>query len=74
MKMHEYLFDVKLFAAIRVKARTEDEARKLIFDHIDAADCNFGSWPNGDPITGEASIDDSEIQEMPCVEIDGEAL
>ena len=69
--MHEYLFDVKMFAAIRVKAGNEKEARELVRECLECADANFGAWPNGDPILGEASVDDDE---MPLIEIDGEAV
>ena len=67
--MKEYAFDVKLFAAIRVKAESKKEAIALLRQHVDAASCNFGAWPNGDPILGEASVDDDEPY---CFEIDGE--
>lgn len=68
---HEYAFDVKLFATVRVNAATEAEARAMIREHIECADANFGAWPNGDPILAEASVDDDEI---PLIEIDGEAV
>lgn len=67
--MNEYAFDVKMFAAIRVKAPSIDEARQLVRDRVNAADCNAGSWPNGDPILFEASVDDDDL--MPCYEING---
>lgn len=65
----EFAFDVKLFAAIRVKASSEHEARQIIREHLHCADANFGAWPNGDPILAEATVDDDEF---PLVEIDGE--
>lgn len=70
--MHEYLFDVKLFAAVRVKANSEREARNLLNSVFDCADCNAGAWPNGDPITFEASQDNPD--EDTVVEIDGNAV
>jgi len=70
--MHEYLFDVKLFAAVRVKAASEKEARAMLRKAFDCADCNAGAWPNGDPITFEASQDDPD--EDTLVEIDGENI
>lgn len=60
MKIHEYAFDVKMFAAIRVRATSETEARKLMSEHVSAIDCTAGDWPNGTPITFETSIDDEE--------------
>ena len=66
--MHEYAFDVTLSAAIRVKADTEDAARALLKETIDAADANLGSWANGAPILCEASLE--SINEL--YEVDGE--
>lgn len=69
MAEHEYLFDVKLFTAIRVKAASEEAARKKLNTYFDCADVNFGADEKGNPITGEASIDgDADL-----VEVDGEA-
>lgn len=67
---NEYLFDVKLFAAIRVKAPDEKTARAMIAKHIEVADCNFGSWPDGEPITGEASTDGP----ADLIEVNGNAI
>ena len=66
--MNEYLFDVKLFATIRVKAASEGEAVSILKDILDAASCNLGAFPNGDPILCEASIDG----EPDLIEINGE--
>jgi len=70
--MHEYLFDVKLFAAIRVRAKSEAAARKLIGEHVNGSLANVGSWPNGDPILFEVHQDDGENDDL--IEIDGEAV
>jgi hypothetical protein len=67
-EQHEYLFDLKLFASIRVKAATPEEARKLLLEHLECANINAGAWPNGDPITGEVSPDG----EVDLIEVDGE--
>ncbi len=67
--MNEYLFDVNLFATIRIKAESEDEARAMILDHLDCACVNAGVWPNGDPILFEASA----RGELPLIEINGES-
>ena len=53
----EFLFDVKMFASIRVKATSEREARRMLGEALDCADSNLGSWPNGDPILCEMSRD-----------------
>jgi hypothetical protein len=68
--LHEYAFDVKLLAAIRVKAKSLDEARAMLNEHLQCADANFGAWPDGTPINAEASIDgDGDLYE-----VDGELL
>lgn len=62
---HEFLFDVKLFAAIRVTAASEAEARQKLAGALDCADTNFGAWPDGTPILAEASMDgDADLQEV----------
>ena len=66
---HEYSFDVRLAAAIRVRALSEAEARDLLQTHINVADCNGGAWPDGSPILFEASVDDCDPY---LYEIDGE--
>ena len=66
--MNEYLFDINLFATIRVKAESEDEARTLILNHLDCAYVNAGTWPNGDPILFEASA----RGDFNLIEINGE--
>ena len=53
-----YLFDVRLFASIRVPAENLADARRQLRDKIECAECNFGTWENGDPIIAEATIDD----------------
>jgi hypothetical protein len=65
--LHEYAFDVKLFASLRVKAATEEEAREKLRSALDCADTHFGQL-DGEPLTAEASIDG----EPELYEIDGE--
>ena len=67
--MADYLFDVKLFAAIRVTAESESEARENVRMNIDGATANLGCWDTGEPILAEVSIDG----EIELIEIDGEA-
>ncbi len=57
--MREFLFDMKLFASIRVQAGTADEAREMIVAAMDCADAHFGFWPNREPIMGECSLADA---------------
>lgn len=68
--MPEFLFDVKLFVSVRVQAETEAEGRRLLADAMECATINAGSWPNGEPVLGEASQDG----EADLIEIDGEAV
>lgn len=69
--VHEYAFDVKLCAAIRIRANSQAEALATLHDCVDTMDCNGGMWPNGAPILFEASIDDCSPL---CFEIDGEPV
>lgn len=68
--MPEFLFDVKLFASVRVQAETEAEGRRLLAETLDCATINAGSWPNGEPIVAEASADGA----ADLLEIDGAAV
>ena len=73
MRQHEFAFDVKLFAAIRVKANTEAEARAILKAAIDCAEANLGAWPDGSPILCEVSLDDVDdgaLYEVDGIEID----
>lgn len=70
--MHEYLFDVKLFASVRVKAATEEEAVARLRADLDGASANLGVWAAGpeinEPILAEVSLDDEDPD---LVEVDG---
>lgn len=66
---HEYAFDIKLLAAIRVRANSEAEARAKLRDALQCADSNFGQTSDGQTLTAEATIDG----ELDLYEIDGEA-
>lgn len=67
-KMHEYTFDVKLFATINIKAETEDKARELLEQALDRGELDCGLI-DGRPIKGNIAPDgDHEL-----IEVDGEA-
>ncbi|KVR89512.1 hypothetical protein [Burkholderia vietnamiensis] len=68
---HEYAFDCTLTAAIRVKGTSREAAEANLRAAMDAADCNAGAWPNGDPILFEASVNDSVLA---LYEMDGESV
>jgi hypothetical protein len=57
---NEYAFDCTFTAAIRVKAKTREQAVAILRDVLTAADCNAGVWPNGAPVLFEASLNDSK--------------
>lgn len=55
--MPEFAFDVNLRASLRVEAEDEATARAILAESLNCADSNFGAWPDGSPITAEASMD-----------------
>lgn len=66
---HEYAFDCTLTAAIRVKGVTREAAEVHLRAAMDAADCNGGSWRNGEPILFEASVNEGALY---LYQVDGE--
>lgn len=66
---HEYLFDVKLFASLRITTPSVSEARSILNDVLGCATINCGALPDGSPLVGEASPDDGGFD---LIEIDGE--
>lgn len=71
LQKHEFAFDCTLTTALRVKATSRDEAERRILAIMDAAECNGGAWPNGDPVLFEASVNDHPLK---LYEIDGEPV
>lgn len=55
--MAKVLLDVTLLASIRVEAESVEEARAILQRAIDCNTANLGSFPNGDPILCEVSIE-----------------
>lgn len=77
--MHEYLFDVKLFAAVRVTAPDLQAARKAMLRSIDCLDLSEVAIDGINSTLGqsvritEASISqDGEDENMMPAEIDGD--
>ena len=70
--MKNYLFDVKIFASLRIDAESEEAAWKKLTSLLDCASANFGADETGDPIIAEVSLDTEDGGEL--VEIDGEAV
>lgn len=64
----EYLFDVKLFATVRINATDERAARAKLARLFDCAAVNAGEM-DGQPVIFDASLDGSDL-----VEVDGEPL
>ena len=69
-KLREFAFDVTLAAAIRVQAASLEEVHTIVKTTIEASDANLGSWPNGDAILAEVSVDG----EADLFEINGTTL
>lgn len=65
---HNYLFDVKLFATVRIDASTQAEAENHLRRLLDCATCNAGELPDGSPLIIDISIDG----DLDLVETDGE--
>ena len=57
MKTHEYAFDVKLNAVIRIKAKTAHQAR-LQLNHIDSEDVMHTC--SNEALITEVSVDDCD--------------
>lgn len=73
--MPNYLFDLRLWASVRVDAENESAGRAMIKAALDCADVNAGAWPDGSPILFEASLDDDDCSDegaMVLIEVDGE--
>lgn len=64
---HEYMFDVRLFASIRVRATCPSEARKMLAKSLDCETVTLGKWPDGSPINAEVSADD----DADLIQVDG---
>ena len=58
--MKRYSFDLELTGAITIPANSQQEAETILKTLFDCADCNVGSFPNGDPATAEISLADGE--------------
>jgi hypothetical protein len=66
----EYAFDVTLSACVRLKATSEEQARKLLRATLDCLDVSRHTLPT-DFVIGEASIVDEPGEET-LFEVDGE--
>ena len=69
--MSLFLYDVKLFATVRVRANSEQEARSALRGEIDGAEVTIGTAPGGEPITAQLSVDDEHPE---LVEVNGVAV
>lgn len=70
VELHEYAFDVKLFAVVRVKAANQQEAVTRMRKVIDAADVS--SLPKDVGLTEFSLEEDGEDENEEPFEIDGE--
>jgi hypothetical protein len=67
---HEYLFDAKLFALLRITAPSEHAARHALMELLDSTTINCGALACGAPLVGEASLDG----DLELLEVDGDAV
>jgi hypothetical protein len=67
-----YTFDMTLAAAFTVEAASEDEARRIIADALDAATCGIIDHTGEIGLTGEVSlVGDKPDEQMTLAMIDG---
>lgn len=72
---HEYAFDVKLYAVVRVRAKSECEGREAVLSFLDAADITSVVESHaGRPHVAEASIYVDDETGPYLLEIDGEEV
>ena len=70
--MHEYAFDVKLAAVVRVSAKDRDTAEAVLSDCLDCADFNVSiTGKHGDAKVTEASIEVDDVEYPRLFEFDG---
>ena len=65
---HEYAFDVKLFAVVRIKAKSEESARTLLNEALSCANID---WKENNVNITEASLTTDDGEPL-LFEIDGE--
>jgi hypothetical protein len=71
--MHEYAFDVKLAAVVRVSAKDRDTAEAVLSDCLDCADLNVSIvGRHGNAKVTEASIEADDADYPRLFEFDGE--
>lgn len=58
-----------LTASIRVTADSCEQAHAMLAECLLGADANFGAWPDGEPLLGEAHM----VGNPEIFEIDGES-
>jgi len=70
--MHEYAFDVKLAAVVRVTAHNQAEALRIVQNEIDTISLDIiGQTSNGSYHLTEASVDDTSPS---LIEVDGKEV
>ncbi|MDO8983029.1 hypothetical protein [Cypionkella sp.] len=71
--MTEFAFDIALRVSLRLKADTVEQALAMLRAELDSTPSNFGAWPDGTPILGEASLA-PDLYFPALYEVDGEAV
>lgn len=76
MKTHEYAFDIKLAAVVRVKAASEKKARAYVLKYLDCVDLSNGEKVavKGDVVVTEASAEMDDVCGPFLFEVDGEPV
>jgi hypothetical protein len=70
--MTEYAFDVKMFAAIRIDAESEEDARKVLNEVLDYIDVSYENAEHGNQVAGVSLSTDDEDPYL--FEIDGDPV
>lgn len=70
--MHDYAFDVKLAAVVRVRAKDRETAEAMLSDCLDCADFNISiAGKYGNAKVTEASIEVDDVEYPRLFEFDG---
>lgn len=73
--MHEYAFDIKMFAVVRVKASNRVIAEKILAKALDYANLDIEvRSEEGDLVITEASIHIDDVEYPYLFEFDGEMV
>jgi len=69
--MPKFTFDAQLTAAFTIDAPTREQAEQILTTTLNCANVNCGALPDGDPLLGEATLNEPE-RNLRLAMIDGE--